>query len=131
MGHENVGTIEEIGDVAARRWGVRPGDRVALHEYLPCWHCHWCRQGDFRLCEEADFFLVKDRFRTLRFGLNACDFDIHSVYTFAPSIEHDDPLVRHYQLMRRYQPFLWAVFRRDILESAQGVSNFPDLRPWL
>jgi threonine dehydrogenase-like Zn-dependent dehydrogenase len=77
MGHENVGTIEEIGDVAARRWGVRPGDRVALHEYLPCWHCHWCRRGDFRLCEEADFFLVKDRFRTLRFGMSDCRIAPH------------------------------------------------------
>lgn len=72
MGHENVGAIEEIGELAARRWGVGVGDRVALHEYLPCWHCHWCRQGDFRLCEEADFFLVKDRFRTLRFGMSDC-----------------------------------------------------------
>jgi len=72
MGHEIVGQIEEIGDIAARRWGVGPGTRVALHEYLPCWHCRWCRQGDFRLCEEADFFLVKDRFRTLRFGMSDC-----------------------------------------------------------
>ncbi len=60
---------------------------------------------------------------TLRFGLNASDFDIHSVYSFAPSIDHDDPLARHYQLMRRYQPFLWAVFRRDILESALVVAQ--------
>lgn len=72
MGHENVGTIEEIGPIAAGRWGVQRGDRVALHEYLPCWHCRWCRQGDFRLCEETDFFLVKDRFRTLRFGMSDC-----------------------------------------------------------
>lgn len=77
MGHESVGTIEEIGELAARRWGVRAGDRVALHEYLPCWHCRWCRQGDFRLCEEADFFLVKDRFNTLRFGMSDCRIPPH------------------------------------------------------
>jgi len=77
MGHESVGTIEEIGELAARRWGVRAGDRVALHEYLPCWHCRWCRQGDFRLCEEADFFLVKDRFNTLRFGMSDCRIAPH------------------------------------------------------
>jgi len=77
MGHESVGTIEEIGELAARRWGVKPGDRVALHEYLPCWHCRWCRQGDFRLCEEADFFLVKDRFNTLRFGMSDCRIPPH------------------------------------------------------
>jgi len=68
MGHEVVGTIEAVGPAAAKRWGVTPGDRVALHEYLPCWHCEWCRQGDFRLCMEADFFNVKDRFNTPRYG---------------------------------------------------------------
>lgn len=77
MGHENVGTIEEIGEIAARRWGVQVGDRIALHEYLPCWHCRWCKQGDFRLCEEADFFLVKDRFNTLRFGMSDCRIPPH------------------------------------------------------
>ncbi|WP_181561454.1 MULTISPECIES: zinc-dependent alcohol dehydrogenase [Sphingobium] len=74
MGHENVGTVARIGGAAAQRWGLRAGDRIALHEYLPCWHCHWCRQGDFRLCMEADFFNVKDRFNTLRYG--TCNADI-------------------------------------------------------
>ena len=74
MGHETVGTVEAVGASAARRWGVKPGDRVALHEYLPCWHCDWCRQGDFRLCMEADFFNVKDQFNTLRYG--TCNADI-------------------------------------------------------
>lgn len=74
MGHEVVGTVSEVGAAAATRWGVKPGDRIALHEYLPCWHCHWCRQGDFRLCMEADFFNVKDRFNTLRYG--TCNADI-------------------------------------------------------
>lgn len=68
MGHEVVGTVHALGEGAAKRWGLKPGDRIALHEYLPCWHCHWCRQGDFRLCMEADFFNVKDRFNTVRYG---------------------------------------------------------------
>ncbi|MEO0030880.1 MAG: hypothetical protein RIS94_638 [Pseudomonadota bacterium] len=68
MGHENVGTVAGLGSAAARRWGLKVGDRIALHEYLPCWHCDWCRQGDYRLCMEADFFNVKDRFNTLRYG---------------------------------------------------------------
>jgi threonine dehydrogenase-like Zn-dependent dehydrogenase len=66
MGHEIVGELVEIGTVAASRWGAAVGDRIALHEYLPCWHCRWCLQGDFRLCEEVDFFVVKD---PLRFGM--------------------------------------------------------------
>lgn len=74
MGHENVGTVHALGSAAAKRWGLKPGDRIALHEYLPCWHCHWCRQGDFRLCMESDFFNVKDRFNTARYG--TCNADI-------------------------------------------------------
>ena len=77
MGHENVGTIDELGAVAAKRWGLKVGDRVALQEYLPCWHCEWCTQGDFRLCMEADFFNVKDRLHTLRFGMCSCDIAPH------------------------------------------------------
>ena len=77
MGHENVGTIEEVGAVAARRWGVKAGDRVALHEYLPCWHCEWCMKGDFRLCMEVDFFNVKDRLNTPRFGMSTCEAAPH------------------------------------------------------
>lgn len=77
MGHENVGTLEAVGEVAARRWGMKPGDRVALHEYLPCWHCEWCMKGDFRLCMEVDFFNVKDRLNTLRFGMSTCEIAPH------------------------------------------------------
>lgn len=77
MGHENVGTLEAVGPVAERRWGVKAGDRVALHEYLPCWHCEWCMKGDFRLCMEVDFFNVKDRLNTLRFGMSTCQIAPH------------------------------------------------------
>jgi threonine dehydrogenase-like Zn-dependent dehydrogenase len=54
LGHENVGTITELGSIAARRWGVGEGDRVVLEEYLPCGHCDFCRSSEFRLCMESD-----------------------------------------------------------------------------
>jgi len=54
LGHENVGFVAKIGGEAARRWGVKEGDRVALEEYIPCGACKWCRSDDFRFCPQTD-----------------------------------------------------------------------------
>ena len=41
--------IEEVGDRAAR-WGVQPGDRVALEVILPCRSCDDCLTGRYMAC---------------------------------------------------------------------------------
>ncbi len=52
-GHEPVGVIEEIGEVAAKRWGVARGDRVAVEAILPCGRCPECTAGRYSLCRGA------------------------------------------------------------------------------
>lgn len=64
LGHETVGTIEQVGALASRHWGLSPGDRVLLEEYLPCGHCSYCRSGEFRSCLETD----NTREGSLRYG---------------------------------------------------------------
>lgn len=49
-GHEPVGIIEEIGDEAARRWGLQAGDRIAVEPTRGCGHCRACKRGDSRNC---------------------------------------------------------------------------------
>jgi len=49
-GHEPLGRIAKIGDVAARRWGVNVGDRVAVETMLSCRHCAKCFDGRYHLC---------------------------------------------------------------------------------
>ena len=49
-GHEPVGIIEEIGAEAARHWGLRAGDRVAVEPTRGCGHCRACKRGDSRNC---------------------------------------------------------------------------------
>jgi threonine dehydrogenase-like Zn-dependent dehydrogenase len=43
MGHELVGQVAEIGEEAATRYGLQPGDRITVEPMIPCGHCEWCR----------------------------------------------------------------------------------------
>ncbi|HVA81941.1 MAG TPA: zinc-binding dehydrogenase [Candidatus Binataceae bacterium] len=49
-GHEPLGVIEKLGAIAAKRWGVAEGDRVAVEVLLPCGYCTQCLSGAYRLC---------------------------------------------------------------------------------
>jgi alcohol dehydrogenase len=55
-GHETVGTITEIGPVAAARWGLGVGDRVAVEAFQSCLECNACRSGRARVCERRGMY---------------------------------------------------------------------------
>lgn len=50
-GHEPMGLIDEIGEAASRRWGVRPGDRVAVRPFFGCGQCEACAAWDPVSCQ--------------------------------------------------------------------------------
>ena len=51
LGHEPVGTLEEVGPDADLPPGVAEGDRVFLGSILTCGECRWCTEGFQNLCE--------------------------------------------------------------------------------
>jgi alcohol dehydrogenase len=49
-GHEVIGIVEEAGAEAQARWGVKPGQRVAVEVFQSCRECEACRAGLYRRC---------------------------------------------------------------------------------
>jgi threonine dehydrogenase-like Zn-dependent dehydrogenase len=54
-GHEPLGIIEEIGERAAQRWSVQPGDRVAVEVVVPCRSCQDCLTGRYQFCRNRKY----------------------------------------------------------------------------
>jgi threonine dehydrogenase-like Zn-dependent dehydrogenase len=61
-GHEALGRIAKIDPEGQRRWGLKEGDRVAVHGPAPCGACVPCMQGG--RCVEAFYY----GFRSLNLG---------------------------------------------------------------
>jgi threonine dehydrogenase-like Zn-dependent dehydrogenase len=70
MGHENVGVIERAGAGFLRRHGLAEGDRVFVEHYVGCFHCEWCRIGEYRHCEATDWRTNPD---ARRYGYTSAD----------------------------------------------------------
>lgn len=84
LGHHVVGRIAAVGDEAARRWGVTPGDRVALEEYLPCGQCRECARGRYRLCPDTDVWSGGRRIGTVPTAEKPSLFGGNAQVTFLP-----------------------------------------------
>ena len=52
-GHEPLGIVEEIGERAAARHGVVPGDRVAVRARYGCGDCAACARQDYDACRNG------------------------------------------------------------------------------
>jgi glycosyltransferase domain-containing protein len=59
----------------------------------------------------------------LNFSMRDALFDIHSVRWFTGSNAEGTPLRRLYELMRRYQPLYWTVFRTGAFIRANEAAN--------
>jgi len=68
LGHEVSGRVAQVG---SRVEGYQEGDRVFVHHHVPCYSCHYCRHGDYTMCDSfprsnldpcgfAEFFRVPE-----------------------------------------------------------------------
>jgi threonine dehydrogenase-like Zn-dependent dehydrogenase len=61
-GHEALGRIAKLDAEATARWGLKEGDRVAVHGIAPCGVCRGCMAGT--ACRDAFYY----GFRSLTHG---------------------------------------------------------------
>jgi erythritol/L-threitol dehydrogenase len=60
-GHEFTGTVVQLDDAAAERWGIDVGDRVVAEQIVPCGKCRYCVDGKYWMCGPHDMFGFKRR----------------------------------------------------------------------
>lgn len=53
LGHEFSGIITEVG---ANIVNYKVGDRVTVPPLIPCFKCKWCKEGEYALCEDYDYY---------------------------------------------------------------------------
>jgi threonine dehydrogenase-like Zn-dependent dehydrogenase len=58
-GHEFVGIVEEIDELAKHRWGIDIGDRVVAEQIVPCGECRYCKRGEYWMCAPHNIFGFK------------------------------------------------------------------------
>jgi alcohol dehydrogenase len=54
LGHEGVGTIEEVGSAVT---GFKKGDRVLISCITSCGKCEYCKKGMYSHCEDGGWIL--------------------------------------------------------------------------
>ena len=93
LGHHVIGRIAKVGAYAARRWGVKEGDRVALEEYIPCGSCSFCRMGEYRMCPNTDLWTGTYRYGCSPISLKPSLFGGYSQYMYLhpETIMHKQP----------------------------------------
>jgi len=55
-GHEFFGTVVELGEGAAEKFGLKVGDKAIAEQIVPCDRCRFCLRGQYWMCQVHDIY---------------------------------------------------------------------------
>jgi threonine dehydrogenase-like Zn-dependent dehydrogenase len=58
-GHELIGTVVQLGEGAAEKYGLALGDRAISEQIVPCWKCRYCLRGQYWMCQVHNIYGFK------------------------------------------------------------------------
>ena len=53
LGHEMVASVDELGEIASQKYGIKKGDKVTVEPYIVCRECEYCLNGYYQLCTQS------------------------------------------------------------------------------
>lgn len=89
LGHEAVGTVEEVG---AGVGTVEPGDRVLLSCISACGRCRYCKQGRYGLCVGGGGWIFGHTINGVQAEYARVPFADNSVYKLPDSLSDEQVL---------------------------------------
>ena len=117
-GHEPLGIIEKVGERAAKRWGVQPGDRVAVEPLIPCGECEACREGQRTKCSGWG--------RMYSYGILGTDVEPQIFGGYSEYMYLHPNTVMH--KMPREMPASVAVLFNPLAAGVRWATTTPDLK---
>ena len=105
-GHEPVGIIEEVGEDAAARWGVKQGSRVVVEPLIGCGHCRACLTGNYRMCRTPRPGTIVSGYSFIPTSTPPALWGAYAEYMYLDphTVMHEVPLDLPPELAALYQP---------------------------
>ncbi|HEU4513176.1 MAG TPA: alcohol dehydrogenase catalytic domain-containing protein [Nocardioidaceae bacterium] len=90
LGHEAVGTVEQVGDAVRN---VEPGDRVLISCITACGRCHYCREGRYGQCLGGGGWVLGHRIDGVQAEKVRVPFADTSTYVLPESVSSEAALM--------------------------------------
>lgn len=90
LGHEAVGTVEEVGKSVKT---VRPGDRVLVSCITACGACRFCREGRYGLCTGGGGWILGHKIDGTQAEFVRVPFADTSTYVLPAGVPDEDVLM--------------------------------------